>query len=388
MAWTREQECVFRLIRKALLDPQVNIPTDCDWERVFAEVEAQRLSPLLLGALPETAPEAVRARWENVAMAHAAHTMALLYEQEQVTRCLETAHIPYAILKGSAAAVYYPQPDCRTMGDIDVLVSPEWFENALELLTSLGYVRGGSEREGVRHVSLRRNGVELELHRRFSYDALDFERYLLDALPRAERAEINGDSFAMLPRLANGLVLLGHIWEHLNSMLGLRQILDWMMYLNACMDRAFWEEEFCPVARELGLEKLAVTLTRLCERYFGLEQRFLPPDGESDALCERLLRKMLDDGNFGEKRRGSQNTETVTVLMRQQGLFPYLQAAGLRHWEAARRHALLRPFAWLYQAFRLPVLWLRQRRSPDQLRSDMGRARHDAALLQELGIKR
>ena len=388
MAWTREQETLFLLIQKALFNKEIQIPDGIDWETVFRETEAQRLSPLLYAALPDTVPAAVRAEWETVSLTHAAHTMALLYEQGELTQLLEREKLSYVILKGCAAAVYYPEPDCRTMGDIDVLVSPADFDRSMELLSAEGFERTENEKENSRHIAYERNDIKLELHRRFSYDTLDFEQYLLDAMPCAEQAEIDGCPFAMLPRLANGLVILTHIWDHLNSMIGLRQILDWMMYVNACMDAAFWEEEFRPVVRELGLEKLALTLTLLGQRFFGLEQDFAVATAEDDSLCERLLQKILEDGNFGEKRKGSVQAETVGVRIRQKGLLKYLQSAGLSHWEAAQKHAVLRPFAWGYQILRMMKMWLPKRRSPLRLAAELNRAKGDADLLKELGIRR
>ena len=43
------------------------------------------------------------------------------------------------ILKGAAAAGYYPDPAGRAMGDVDFLVPRERYEDALHLMTEQGY---------------------------------------------------------------------------------------------------------------------------------------------------------------------------------------------------------------------------------------------------------
>lgn len=51
----------------------------------------------------------------------------------------EAARIPWAVLKGPALAeLVYPRPDLRSYGDLDLLVAPEAFGDALEALEALG----------------------------------------------------------------------------------------------------------------------------------------------------------------------------------------------------------------------------------------------------------
>ena len=46
----------------------------------------------------------------------------VLLEQNDVISILQDAAIPVAVLKGAAAAMNYPQPEYRSMGDIDISV--------------------------------------------------------------------------------------------------------------------------------------------------------------------------------------------------------------------------------------------------------------------------
>ena len=57
-----------------------------------------------------------------------------------------------------------------------------------------------------------------------------------------EKVELDDFLIPVLPSLQNGLVLMLHIVKHLKSGLGLRQIIDWMMYVDKQLDNEKWEE--------------------------------------------------------------------------------------------------------------------------------------------------
>lgn len=50
-------------------------------------------------------------------------------EQAALVQLFRENHIPMAILKGMAAAVYYPQPELRALGDVDFLVQKDDFQH-------------------------------------------------------------------------------------------------------------------------------------------------------------------------------------------------------------------------------------------------------------------
>lgn len=62
----------------------------------------------------------------------------LMMAQDSVLAEFRQAGIPVAVLKGAAAAANYPQPNSRSMGDIDLIVPPDHFEQAFSLMERLG----------------------------------------------------------------------------------------------------------------------------------------------------------------------------------------------------------------------------------------------------------
>ena len=181
-------------------------------------------------------------------------------------------------------------------GDVDFLVPQERFEEAASLMEKNGYRQFS---EGKRHAEFMKDGVEFELHHRFSQEDLDIEDVVIVGMNHRVWAAVGDHGFPMLPRLSNGLVLLDHLRHHLKDGLGLRQVLDWMMYVNRELDDEFWEKEFGPVTKEKGLDTLAVTVTRMCQIRLGLPETVTWCSDADEELCEELLANLFSSGNFG-----------------------------------------------------------------------------------------
>ncbi|MBQ6173915.1 MAG: nucleotidyltransferase family protein [Clostridia bacterium] len=302
------------------------------------------------------------------------------YEEGELVKLLQTKGILAVILKGSASAVYYPVPAGRSFGDIDFIVSPTRYFETTKLLEANSYTRGADEE---RHISYYKNGLRFELHRYYSHEDEYIEKCILDGIEHRVMGRINEHEFPMLPPLENGLVLLDHMRSHLRGGLGLRQIIDWMMFCDKVLDDDFWYNCFRPVADRTGLLILAKTTTALCQKYLGLKQTITWCSDAKDDLIDKLLESLISSGNFGSKQGLGANAERITAAIKRQGLFRYLQQAGEKNWRAYRKHPWLRPFCWVFQVFRLIRRGFRR---VWKLRSDIKRGKDRYKLLNKLGI--
>ena len=196
----------------------------------------------------------------------------------------------------------------------------------------------------------------------------------------------------MFPKALNGLILLRHIVQHLGTRgqgLGLRQILDWMMFVDCYIDDDYWKTEFESVVSEAGLKTTAITFTRMCQLYLGLKEENLTWCMEADTeLCEKWLDNIMKMGNFG--RRTLEENRGVNVFLRNRNIFAFfksLQKLGLEHWERAYTHPALRPFAWIYQ-IGLYVKQTFSRKNPIRsLRSSFVKSKEKKELLDKLEIE-
>ena len=361
---TQTEQTLLSLINQSLFGIRAEIPPEVDWSAVLREAKQQTTVGLAAAALPEEMPQEALAEWKMAEYQQLAQQIRYWDAQDQLHKLLTKHGISYVILKGAAAAMLYPAPLRRAMGDIDFLVPPAQFEQTQKLLLANGYEQ--KEEPYERHFSFSREGIAYELHRQFSYQDLDLEDVLQDGLSRAELHTVEGHAFYSLPAPENGLVLLGHLWNHLHTGVGLRQIIDWMLYVHLCLDDEAWNNVFSALAETVGLRKLAIHAAHMCWMYLGL------PDARSwyaeadEELCGELLMKVFHDGNFGRKKPKmnlkARKTEIALAGMYRYGLFKHLQSRGEINWTLYHKHPWLRPLAWIYQLFRYPVLWCKSRK--------------------------
>ncbi|MDO4218377.1 MAG: nucleotidyltransferase family protein [Synergistaceae bacterium] len=341
------------------------------WHDVLHELMAQAVvalpAPYISAlALPADAQQAYKSQvCLNLMNFH-----LLMQEQEKVISLLSEANIPVVVLKGSSAAVNYPVPEYRAMGDIDILVPPEYFRSAYETLVEAGYKTEESRDVFYRHVGfITPENIHLELHNYFSSSDNKEQNTTLDKMlfagiaNRRVQVQVANYNVAMLPIKENGLVLLGHINQHLSDGLGLRQIIDWMCYVERYLDDEFWEREFAEVAEKIGMKQLAIITTAMCQKYLGLKKdiHWCP----YEPACDELMEYILSQGNFGQKAIASEAERAkATVASRLKKFRNPLrglataQRYGCLNWKACQKHRCLRPFAWLYQLIR----WARRAR--------------------------
>lgn len=376
------EQILLQAIQKSLWNTDIIFPEDTDWNAVLKEAEDQAVLGIVIGV----APADVQKEWKARASAGTAHFVRILHYQEELYKLLKDHDIPTVILKGCAAAIYYPNPSLRAMGDIDFLVPPEHFDRAKELLAQNGYEIEDDPR-APRHMHVHKDGISFEQHRFFSSEGIEVEGYITEGISEIEERSIYGSVFPMLTKLANGLVLLGHMVQHLKTGLGLRQVIDWMMFVHAELDDALWNTAFQRAANETGLETVAVTMTRVCQLYLGLTDSIRWCQYADNELCEELIENLLSSGNFDRKRGTGSAVESVTSNIARKGLFRYLQTAGEYNWKAYHKHKWLKPFAWFYQICRYAKKGIQAKRG-GKLKEDLVRGRQRSNLLKQLKISK
>lgn len=371
------QLALLELLKASVFEIDPVFPPVIDWDAVVSEAKVQTVVSLAAKAVPAEHAS----QWQNYALQSQAQFVRVLHGQKQLVNLYEQAGIPLVILKGTAAAVYYPEPFRRMMGDVDFLVPQERFEEAVQLMRENEYHR--LEVPNHRHIGFVKDGIEYELHHHFSYEDLVIEDKIINDLSHPEWYAIGEYRFPALSRLSNGLVLLAHLQHHMKSGVGLRQMIDWMMYVDKELDDEFWQREFRQVAESKGLATLAIAATRMCQRYLGLSERITWCASADDAICDQLLALLFACGNFG--RKDSNLVESVSMLIRENGLFRYLQSSGEANWNAYHRHPILKPFCWIHQGLRVIRKTIHSRRGFKVI-GDISQSKDRASLLQELGI--
>ena len=344
MNFNNEQICILELIKASLFSIKPSFPEKVDWDKVFEIAKLQCIVALVEPAVPYE----FKNPWTIVKYQNIAHFVKISYEQNDIVRMFKEHGIPMVIIKGMAAAMYYPEPVRRTMGDIDFFVPPDKLLEAKSLLEENGF---SYVDENYRHIEYKKHDIEFELHWKVcSQHYKDIENVYVDGMNHTEEYGINGSVFDGFPNSLNGLIILGHFMQHLKgSGIGIRHLIDWMMFVHKELDDESWDKIFRPLAEAAGLEKLAITITYLCKTMLGFPDEITWCDDADEELAESVLERVLIDGNFGIARSES---EKIRISAKKNGVFSFVQKAGVANWKFAQKYPIFQPLAWIYQIFR------------------------------------
>lgn len=167
---SKDNQYLLQLISDALHDDNPELGAPNDWEAVQTELGQQALTGLIAGKLSKLklGQEDLLPYMQKIGKT-IRYFFTIMEEQTTVFSLLEKANIPAVVLKGAAAAMNYPRPEYRSMGDIDIIVPTDKFEQAYNVLKNSGYKPEQSIEEYKRHVGFRgQSGIEIELHYHFS----------------------------------------------------------------------------------------------------------------------------------------------------------------------------------------------------------------------------
>ena len=233
-------------------------------------------------------------------------------EHSELHELMTSNEMPYVAMKGLASAMYYPEPNLRSMGDVDFLVAKENVSQAGKLLESIGFkVDHGEEDDGI-HIAYTRPPMSIwELHHSVNgipnNEIGELIRAEMDkTIPTAESAEVDGSTCRLPDKLHHGLIMLLHTASHLTSEgVGLRHLCDWVVFASALSDAEF-REIFEKKLKSFGLWRFAQVLTLLGINYLGAPKRVwalqaVESRKVDDATLEGLMNDILSGGNFGTK---------------------------------------------------------------------------------------
>ena len=378
------------LLRNSLLPVQeVIIPDDINWEEIDEEMKAQAVAALPMRWLKDHpfSNRDLYEKWFSFCTRQQVFCIKLMSEQSRMLDLLEKHDIPCVIIKGTAAGMAYPNSFLRGSGDVDFLVKRCDYERTADILEENGFVLTHKKDPRKHHYEYSKNGICFELHRRMAIITESDERLLSvfeKGIANRKIYTIGNFHFPVLPPELNGLTLIFHINQHLRKGLGLRQIIDWMMYVDN-LPASTWENRLRPILRETGMEKLALTVTAMCQKYLGLRTLVQDPD---IYPCDTLMDLILERGNFGKKSGKDEKVALVFFdIASPVRLMRHLQRGGMARWRMAREHKALRPFAWIYEIGSLSLDLFRTRMTPRVFLKQRQRGIAQRKLIQDLGLE-
>lgn len=231
---------------------------------------------------------------------------------------MERKGIDYIIVKGQVAGSFYPNPNARMSGDVDLYFVGDNYQKIKSLVEQrLG--KQLSKLSDGKHVEFEVNGVIFELHDKLSRLATRKHQAYWDQmidnaiLEGTDTVIINGKEIKTLSATYNAMYIFVHLFYHMTaSGVGLRQLCDWARVLhnpnlndNHNVDANRLED----ILKELGYLKAYKAMGAFLVEYLGLpEEQFPFVLTEKDRKwVETIKKNILKRGNFGRTGRKVKN---------------------------------------------------------------------------------
>lgn len=321
-----DRELFFRLLVQALwkTGPELDCtPAPEQWQAVYDMACRQTVQGIMYDVIRDLPSEAgVPPRLAASWMVESNRIEEIYNRNVALTAAMQSFFDRNAVravqLKGSVVAQMYDTPSHRVMGDIDWwLPGTENWDRALELIRGKGYT---VETDSDGDIHFQAYGVIVEHHRKGL---------------KAEGPE------GML------LLLNEHILHHVSvSGIGMRQLCDMAMAY-----RFFYGKydaiAYMRLLRENGLVRWTRLLDAVLVHYLATPREMVPDRDRiailPDADEKRLVRLVMDDGNFGlhKARRYSGFLRRTGLLMKYSGGFLLRRWLGLAAGRS-RRHGTVR----------------------------------------------
>ncbi len=365
-----------------------------NWNQIYNELKMQGVRELLYPIIEKIKINdyKIYMQLKNDSIYTVCRWQQLIYIQSETIKLLNENGIECVIIKGTAAGIYYPQAFLRSPGDVDLLVSRSDFSNAAKILEQNGYRLFSNVQHVAHHNAYKKNGVCIELHRWLGgMDITDEQsiHFFEEHINYSELGQIDKYVFPVFPARINGLILLLHINQHLRSGIGLKQMIDWMLFVDCCLSDKEWKKEFSDLADRLGLKKLAITTTAMCQKYLGLRKDISWCKDADMETCDELMDYVMKKGNLGAKIDDDDQIASFWITVHNPfSFFKRLQKYGLWRWEKARKYKVLRPFAWAYQMGYIIKTLRQQDRSIVEMIKLYNQGKTQGELIEKLGLNR
>ena len=219
------------------------------------------------------------------------------------------------LLKGQGVAKYYPMPELRQCGDIDVYVGQDNFAKACEVI---GEMSSPEDHQGdipsLKHFHTRIGHAFIEIHRYTDvYWPKRYDRVYQKISDAGMHSDLVPLDFFGVPVMSpsvdfNVFFIFNHFWHHfIADGVGLRQLCDWvrLMHVNhGKINLDYLSDVLC----KMRLMKEWQVFGYIAVNTLGLPADEMPfYDPQYKKTAEKVLELIMLEGNFGKENMKGYN---------------------------------------------------------------------------------
>ena len=351
---TDQQIGLLLLIKSALTGKVEVVPEDFDLHEAFDTAKKHGITALLYYGARTIGEDATS---ETMQRAFSSVCKCILADERQraeITRLLnafDERGIKYMPLKGVNMKGLYPNPEMRMMGDADILITPEQYDEVIRpLMLELGYEEGA---ESDHELIWNKSSLHVELHKRLipSYNK-DYYEYFGDGWTLAKVKDENTERYSMTKE-DEFVYLFTHFAKHYrDSGIGIRHMVDLWVYEshNPDMDKEYILGEL----KKLQLDKFYINIEKTLDTWFG--------DSKADKLTDFITNFIFTSGQYGKLEtsfvsgalKESKSEKSTAKIKLKRILRSGFQSVDYlkTYYPILKRAPFLLPFIWVIHFFR------------------------------------
>ncbi len=348
-----------KLVRYVLCGNATVSDENADFEKLFEFAKYHSIESMIYVGLRDSGtivPNSIMTKFKEI------YNGAIVFDTMQdmalreISNEFENAGIDYIPLKGSLLKNYYPMPDYRKSGDIDILIKPEDEPEVMRIMEKLGYCSMEEFEAHDIHLTYQKEPyLTIEIHRqlvRNNNRAYPLCSKVWDNVSLAENAKHRYNMNAEFLYV----YLIAHLAKHIYSGgAGIRLITDiWVMREKFVFD----DEKLDRYLQQADLVEINKMIIKLTDRMFKADIN--TEEDENISLLESIV---IEGGSFGsdetrliiDSNKAYKSRAMRIISM----IFPPAKAL-LTKYPVLKKHAFLLPVIWVYRAFRL-LIYKRER---------------------------
>lgn len=273
--------------------------SDEEWNGALVIAQEQAIEGVLLSAIERLSdeqrpPKLMLLQWIGSVQMLEPYSIKIAEASDCVVKYFRENGFACNILKGSAVARYYPQPERRSSGDVDVWVdgSREKIYDFARHFDKDGMLYGVNYHHIHFHLI---DDVHIEVHIWPSFLSSPLRNKRLHKFCNMHRPTMETDR----PTLSfDRVFILLHCYRHMcGHGLGLRQIMDYFYVLKQGLNEKEKADAVCWI-KQLGMSRFAKGLMWVLKVFFCLEEKYLllEPDEKEGRF---IIREVMLTGNMG-----------------------------------------------------------------------------------------
>lgn len=339
-------------------------PRELNYEELYQLSDQHQVSALIYNQIyhfPDFPPE-IKNKWKTETLKINAFQTMRTQKLLDIYQKINQQHIPVLIVKGIICRSLYPQPDYRQSNDEDLYIQKEHLETIKEILFKDHFQISHESDDVITFIDFTK-GLSLEVHTSlFSEESQAYGQYqnlFNKAFQHTKIHTIDNVNILSLDDDYHFLFLILHFVKHfLHSGVGIRQVIDIIMYAEAYGELIHWDKiiEILKYYHIYDLIMNVFSLAYHCLEFDYKKTKLSLHDIENRDYQD-LLNDIMNAGIFGQSTEERLHSSTMTLNALENGkvnvfksIFPTLKEMQGKY-EYLHKYPFLLPISYISRIY-------------------------------------